>query len=293
MDVLGQLTVNGIVSGAMYALAAVGFAIIYNTTYIFHMAYGAQYTLAGYVVFVLAILLKVNFLVSFLLAIIVVTALGVGMEYFIYRPMRAAGAGFLALFLCSLGLLYLVENLLVIIFSNDIRVLRSGPLETISLGGLTVTALHILVIIMAVVVLTALVFFFKWTKIGKAIRALANNGALASLVGIDGDRLRLFVFGLGSALVALAALPAAFEVSVTPAMGWDVVMVAAVAVIMGGIGHLPGAALGGLALGIVQNVAMWQIPVAWQEVIVFVVLIIVLMVRPGGFFGERVTAHKV
>lgn len=293
MDVMGQLTINGIAAGAMYAMAAVGFAIIYGTTHIFHMAYGAKYTLTGYVVFVLAILLKINLLVSFLLAVVVVAAVGMGMEHFIYRPMRAAGAGFLALFLSSLGLLYLFENLMILVFGNDIRVLREGPLDTIRIGGLSITALHILVIIMAIVVFVCLFLFLKWTKTGKAVRALANNGELASLVGVDADRLRVFVFGLGSALVALAALPAAFEVSVTPGMGWNIVMVAAVAVIMGGVGHLPGAALGGLSLGIIQNVAMWQIPVAWQEVIVFVVLVVILLLRPGGFFGERVTTHKM
>ena len=289
---LAQLVLNGLVSGATYALLAVGFAIIYNCTRIFHIAHGAVFTFAGYALYVVAVQFGAGYWLAVPLAIVSAALLGIAMEVAIYRPLRVMGGGGNSALIASLGMASLIQALLTIGFGTDTRTLREGALQSFTFDGLAVTGLHVANMLTVIVIFPLLQLFLSRTRHGMAIRALADNPALAAAQGIDPGRTYILVYGLGSALAAIAALLVTFDLGVRPDMGFNVVFLAVVAVIIGGVGYLPGALLGAFALGLLQQISTWQIDTAWQNGVTFGVLMLFLIARPQGIFGSRFAVRR-
>lgn len=286
-----QFLVNGIVGGAIYALMALGFAIVYNTSKIFHVAHGAVYTLAGYVLFLVGARLGLPFLPAALVTVALVALVGSLLELLVYRPLRRRGAGLAAYMISSLGLFIFLQNLMAAIFGTETVVIRQGPLEAFDLGVVTFTSLHVVALATSLAVFVGLQVFFRRSRLGKEMRALSNNAELALTVGINVDRLYLFILALGSGLAALASIFVSLDVGVRPDMGFTIVLVAAVAVIVGGVGYLPGAAIGAFILGLVQNLAVIEISAAWQNTIAFAILVLFLLFRPRGIFGKKLAVR--
>jgi branched-chain amino acid transport system permease protein len=290
--ILLQLLINGLSAGAIYALIAVGFAMIYNGTRMLHLAHGAVFTFGGYTLYVLAIGLGLPLAAAFPLTIVATAALGVLMELLVYRPLRRRGSGGAAILVASLGLLSLLQALFALIFGTDTRNLRTGPLPTYEVGELVVTQLHVMVAIVAVVIFPLLQLFLVRSKYGRAIRAVADNPRLAVVFGIDLDRFHVLIFAIGSGLAAVAVGLIAFDLGVRPEMGFSIMFIALIAVIVGGVGYLPGAAAGGLLLGIIQHLSVWQMSARWQDIILFGALIAFLVFRPQGLFGHMLITRR-
>src|SRR6266540_3757429 len=180
-----QLIVNGLVAGAIYALMALGFAVIYNATRIFHIAHGAVYAVGGYVFYALAISLKVNPLVAFVLVVPATAVAGAAIEVLVYRPARNRRAGLFALFIISLGLLVFMQNLLSVLFGGDTKSVWPGALPSYDLGGIVVTPYHVAVVAACAIVFPLVQWFVTRTRTGKAIQALSANRELADVVGVD------------------------------------------------------------------------------------------------------------
>jgi len=282
-----QFLVNGIVGGTIYALMALGFAIVYNTSKIFHVAHGAVYTLAGYVLFLIGAKLGLPLLPAALITVVVVAVFGGLLELVVYRPLRRRGAGLATYMISSLGLFIFLQNLTAAVFGTETLVIRQGPLEAYDLGVVTLTPLHVVALATSLAVFAVLQLFFSRTRLGKEMRALSNNAELALTVGINADRLYLAILILGSGLAALASVFVSIDVGVRPDTGFAIVLVAAVAVIVGGVGYLPGAAIGAFILGLVQNLAVIEISSAWQNTIAFAILVLFLLFRPQGIFGKK------
>lgn len=282
-----QFLVNGIVGGTIYALMALGFAIVYNTSKIFHVAHGAVYTLAGYVLFLIGAKLGLPLLPAALITVVVVAVFGGLLELVVYRPLRRRGAGLATYMISSLGLFIFLQNLTAAVFGTETLVIRQGPLEAYDLGVVTLTSLHVVALATSLAVFAVLQLFFSRTRLGKEMRALSNNAELALTVGINADRLYLAILILGSGLAALASVFVSIDVGVRPDTGFAIVLVAAVAVIVGGVGYLPGAAIGAFILGLVQNLAVIEISSAWQNTIAFAILVLFLLFRPQGIFGKK------
>ena len=290
--VILQFLVNGIVGGTIYALMAVGFAIVYNTSKIFHVAHGAVYTLAGYVLFLMGAKLGLPLIPAALLTVVVIAVIGGGfLELVAYRPLRRRGAGLATYMISSLGLFIFLQNLTAAVFGTETLVVRQGPLEAYDLGVVTLTSLHVVALAVSLLVFVGLQLFFTRSRLGKEMRALANNAQLALTVGIDVNRLHLYILTLGSALAALASVFVSLDVGVRPDTGFAIVLVAAVAVIVGGVGYLPGAAIGAFILGLAQNLAVIEISAAWQNTIAFTILILFLLFRPQGIFGKKLAVR--
>lgn len=287
-----QLVVNGIVAGAVYALMAVGFALIYNTTRIFHVAYGALYMLAGYCFFVLVRQTDLNIVASFFLTIVFTAVAGVAVEMLGYAPLRERGAGPAAYLITSLGIFIVLQNVIALNFGNQSQLLREEPLPSLQIGGLMITSLHILVILACLIIFPGLQIFLTRTTVGKGIRALADNPDLAWMMGIRTDRLNLLIHGIGSGLAGVAAAFVSLDIGVRPEMGLSVVLVAAVAVIIGGVGCLPGSGVAAMMLGLIQNLSVWQIPARWQDTIAFAILALFLVWRPQGIFGKSLVTRS-
>jgi branched-chain amino acid transport system permease protein len=294
VDLLLQLLATGLVVGSLYALCALGWGLIYGTTLHFHVAHGAVFSLAAYFAYVGQQLLHLPLLLAVLAAILAAAAAGLLIDLLLYQRLEQRGALRTSLFIASLGLLILTENLLAIVFTPDPMRLDIGALGTsLVLGPVFLTYLHVLTVILAAAGYLALVLFLKRSRWGQAIRAAASAPEMARTVGIDLRRIHLLTYAIGSALAAPAGILVAMDVGAEPFRGTRFVLVASVGVIMGGIGSIPGALLGGLFLGLLENVGIWQLPSEWQSAISFGVFLLFIVVRPRGLFGRPVQSAEL
>ncbi|MFO0986304.1 MAG: branched-chain amino acid ABC transporter permease [Alphaproteobacteria bacterium] len=290
--ILIQLLINGLSAGAIYAMIAVGFALIYNATRVLHLAHGGVFTFGGFALYVLAISLGLPLAAAFPLAILLTAAFGVSMELLVYRPLRKRGSSFAAIIIASIGLLALCQGSFALVFGTDTHNLRAGALQIYEVGDLVITQLHLMVAVVAIVVFPALQMFLVFTRFGRAMRSIADNPRLAVIFGIDLDKFHIAIFALGSGLAAVAVGLIAFDIGVRPEMGFSTMFVALIAVIVGGVGYLPGAAAGGLLLGVVQHLSLWQLPARWQDIVLFGALIVFLVFRPQGIFGHMLVSRR-
>jgi branched-chain amino acid transport system permease protein len=211
------------------------------------------------------------------------------MEVSVYLPLRRKGASPLILLLASLGMYIVLQNVISMIFGDDTKSIRSGLIkEGLNVFGARITPIQVLIICVSVILVVSVALLMTKTKMGKATRAVANDIELASVSGIDGDRVILWTFAIASALAGIAGILVALDVDMTPSMGMNALLMGVVAVIIGGVGSILGVALAALFLGIAQHLGAWYISSQWQEAIAFAILLIFLLFRPQGFLGKKV-----
>jgi branched-chain amino acid transport system permease protein len=286
--VLSQLIVNGVIAGAIYTLFAVGFALMYQTTRFFHFAHGAVYTFGAYFAYLFSIQLGVERIIAFPLACVATMVVGVGLEVLVYKPMRRRKATDLTLLIASLGLYIVLQNIISMLWGDDTKTMRTGVVvEGHEFLGARVTDVQIVIIVTSIVSIALMAIIMTRTKFGKTLRALANDPELARLSGINSDRYIMYAFAVGSFLAAVAAIMISFDTDMTPTMGFNALVKGVIAVIIGGMGSLPGAALGGLLLGLAENLGVYWLPSKWQDTIAFVILILFLLFRPYGILGKK------
>jgi branched-chain amino acid transport system permease protein len=291
---INQLILNGVIAESIYTLIAVGFSLIYQTTRFFHFAHGAIYTFGAYFAYLFYIQLGISQIIAFPLACICAALVGIICEIAVYRPMRKRKATDLTLLIASLGLYTLLQNIISMVWGDDTKTMRTGEVTEGHLFlGARITDIQIVIIVTSVVLITLIALIMTQMKIGKTLRALANDPELAQLSGVNANRYILYAFAIGSFLAAVAAIMISFDTDMTPTMGFSALMMAVVAVIVGGINSLPGAALGGLLIGLAQNLGVYWLPSKWQDTIVFVVLIGFLLFKPYGILGRKQVKHQV
>jgi branched-chain amino acid transport system permease protein len=294
VDLALQLLATGLVVGSLYALCALGWGLIYGTTLHFHVAHGAVFSLAAYYAYVAQKLLHLPLLLAVVLAILTAAASGLLIDLLLYQRLERRGAFRTSIFIASLGLLILIENTLAIVFTPDPMRMDIGALNTsIVLGPVFLTYLHVLTLLLAALGYVALMLFLKRTRWGQAIRAVSSSSEMARTIGIDTNRVHWITYAVGSALAAPAGILVAMDVGAEPFRGTRFVLLASVAVIMGGIGSIPGALIGGLFLGLLENLGIWKLPSEWQSAISFGVFLLFILVRPRGFFGRTVKSAEL
>jgi branched-chain amino acid transport system permease protein len=287
-----QLVVDGLASGALYALIALGFALIYNATRMLHLAHGAVFAFGGFTLYACSGWFGLPLAIGFVAAVLAAGALGAAMEVLVYRKLRERDSKPAAILVASLGLLIFCQAMYGLIFGTDTLSIEHAPLTTYTFGGLVVTQLHLIVAVVALVIFPVLHLFLVRTQYGRSIRAVADNPSLATVFGVDKDRINIYIFFIGSGLAAIAAGLISFESGVRPTMGFSIMFIALVAVIIGGIGYLPGAAAGGILVGLLQTLALWPLSARWQDIVVFGVLIALLLIRPQGLFGSTQVVRR-
>jgi len=273
MDLFLQLLVNGVVNGSHYALLGLGFGLIFGTTGIVHFAYGPVYTLAAYATWALVALLGLPLIAAAGGGILIAAGIGVASYLLLYKPFVDRQAPTFVVLIASLGLFIVLENTVGIAFGTDKKVVDVSP-DIFLLGPVVFTELQLWQIAALIVV----------GSYGKAVRAMTDNADMARVIGIDTGKVSMLVFALGSAIAAIPAILILMKDGGVPNMGFIAVFVAFLAVVVGGVGSLIGAVIGGFLLGLVENVGMWQIPTEWQSTIAFFVLFLVLLFRPQGLF---------
>lgn len=288
MELVLLLLVQGIANGAHYALLGLAFGLIFGTTNIVHFAFGAVFTCSAYAMWAGANLLGLPLPLAALLAIAAGGLIGAGTYILLYRPFERTNAPIFVVMIASLGLGILLENLVGILVGSDTKVLAQvdNPTFIVEIGSnlVFISGLQLAQIASLIAVSILLYLLLRLTSYGKAILAMTDNAQMARIIGIDTVKVSVLVFIIGSAIAAIPAALILAKDGATTSMGFNAVFIAFVAVIVGGVGSLPGAVLGGLLVGLVESIGMYSIPTEWQSTISFVVLFLVLIFRPTGLF---------
>lgn len=286
MNQLVQELANGLAAGSYIAVLAVGYALIFGTTREFHFAHGSVFMVAGWMLFMGTVTLAWGFIPSLILAGGVAAGLGLVIERGFYAPLRDRGNRDVGIILTGLGLFFVIENVVAILQGSRIRFPANPFPGVVQFGGIFFTNVQVIGIVLVPVVWLLVLWLLKRTRLGRSIRAVGSDPALSYTVGIDSRSVRLWVFGIGSALAALAAAIVTLDEGFAPPMGLQAILWATVAVIVGGIGSVTGAAIAGLLLGMSQHVGFLGIGSEWQNPIAFGILMIAILLRPTGI-GSR------
>jgi branched-chain amino acid transport system permease protein len=280
---LWQLIVNGVLAAGVYALVAVGFGLIYRTTRFFNFAHGTIYTLGAYLAFWFHQTLGFPAVVSIVLAIAGGALAGIAMWAWIYGPLKRAGASELTLLLASVGIFTFGQNAISAIFSDATSALRFGAFSgALNIFGAGVTVLQLVIAAVAFLLCLAVTLILWRSRFGNAILAVGADPDLSEISGINSNAVTLQVFGIGSALAALAGILVGMDTDITPLMGYSAMLSAVVAVIIGGTRSPLGWLVGAIILGLAQTVGVWRIESHWQDTIAFTLLILFMIFRPKG-----------
>ena len=283
--------INGIRLGRVYAIIALGYTMVYGIARMLNFAHGDIIMVGGFTVFTIVTTMGGSPVVGILASVVVCTVLGVTIERVAYRPLR--GASPLAVLITAIGVSYLLQNVALLIFGSNARQFTSVitvPALKLAGGKLSISSVTIVTILSCIVIMAALMTFINKTKMGQAMLAVSEDRGAATLMGINVNRTISVTFAIGSALAAVAGvlLCSAYP-SLSPYTGSMPGIKAFVAAVFGGIGSIPGAFIGGILLGIIENLAKAYISSQLSDAIVFSVLIIVLLVRPTGILGKKMT----
>ncbi|MFA7662849.1 MAG: branched-chain amino acid ABC transporter permease [Patescibacteria group bacterium] len=288
MDIFLQLLVNGLIAGSIYALVASGFSLIYSTNKFIYFAHGGAIAFSAYVLWFLFSKLGLSFGLAVVGAILFASFLGYLVNAFIFKPLRNQKTSSVILLIASVALLILFESLILILFGADVKTI--GFLEVskgLSLFGFIITPLQIFILATSLVLLILLFVFMKKTRLGKAMRAVADNKDVAEIVGISSENIYSWSFVIGSAIAGIAGVLVGMEQNLDPMMGSSLMVKGLAAAIVGGVGSVPGAILGAFLLGLVENFGIWYLPSGYKDAIAFVLLFIFLLFRPQGILGIR------
>lgn len=282
--------ISGLSLGSVYAIIALGYTMVYGIAKMLNFAHGDVIMVGGYMSFIATAHLGWPPLASVLLAMVVCTALGIVIERFAYKPLRAAPS--LAVLITAIGVSYFLQNAALLIWSSNPKsftsIVRLPSLKLFD-GELTVSSVAIVTIISCIIIIIALTFVIGKTKIGKAMRAVSEDKEAAQLMGISVNQTISVTFAIGSALAAIAGvlLCSAYPI-LMPTTGSMPGIKAFTAAVFGGIGSIPGAFWGGLLLGMIEIFGKAYISTELSDAIVFSILIIVLLVKPTGLMGKKI-----
>ena len=288
MTVFFSQLINGLSLGSIYALIALGYSMVYGIILLLNFAHGDIIMVGAYMSFYAITSFHLHPVLSLVLAVVVSTVLGVLIEKVAYTPLRSAPR--LSLLITAIGVSFLLENGAQLIFGAETKSmdpLISGLLE---IGSIKISYAALVTIVVSVVAMVVLTFLVQKTKLGKAMRAVSEDMGAAQLMGISLNRTISFTFAVGSALAGigsvlyLCAYPQA-----SPTMGSMLGLKAFVAAVLGGIGSIPGAMIGGFAIGLLEALVSAVGLSVWKDGAVFAILIVVLLVKPTGILGRKIT----
>lgn len=292
-----QQLINGLAVGGIYALVALGYTMVYGVLKLINFAHGDLFTIGAYLGLTLLVsgglsgslapVLAVGLVVLIVFGL--VALFGVALERVAYRPLRKANR--LAAVVSALGASIVFQNAVMLIYGARVYVYPENliPSLVFNVFGLNVPVMRVIVIVSSLVLMLALYAFINRTRMGTAIRAVAIDQGAARLMGINVDRVISLVFLIGAGLGGVAGvMVGVYYGQIDFMMGWSYGLKAFTAAILGGIGNIPGAMIGGLLLGVIEALGASYLAMAWKDAIAFLVLILILIIRPTGLLGERV-----
>lgn len=283
---VAQASLNGLTLGTIYALGAVGLTLVYGILRLVNFAHGDFLAFGAYIAFLVNVTWGLPLAAAIVAAMAATAALGLLSERLMWRPMRAKGAGFLQLLLMSIGLAFVIRSVIQWFWGTEIRTLDVNVVDSVTFLGLRIGQTELLVIVVGIAVLAAVAAVVRFTMLGKRMRALSDDIALAEVAGIDTRRVILLTWLFAGALAGLAGTLAGALTNLRPELGFELLLPLFAAVILGGIGNPFGALVAGLVLGVVIELSTLVVEPRWKVTFGFVALIIALIVRPQGIFGR-------
>ncbi|UFJ43019.1 branched-chain amino acid ABC transporter permease [Brevibacillus humidisoli] len=285
MELFFQQMVNGLVVGSIYSLVALGITLIYGIMQLPNFAHGHLYMLGAYLTLSMMSLYGSAYWPAILVSVAVMVVFGMLLERLVFRPLH--NAPHINAMIAAVGVMLFLESAARKIWGADYRRLESPYEDVMNLFGLTITQQRAIIILAAIVLMVGLNLFLKRTVIGATIEAMAQNREGAFLVGINANKVSLLTFGIASGLAAAAASLAAPINLVYPSMGAMVNLKAFVIIVLGGMGSIPGAVLGGYILGLAESMSGTYLNSEYKDLIAFVILVLILTLKPTGLFAKE------
>jgi branched-chain amino acid transport system permease protein len=280
-----QVLAIGLGIAGYYALVAVGFALIFATLRIFHIAHGTVFLAAGYVFFFLHRINGLDLIASGLVSIAVAALFGLAIDKAVYLPVMRRGGGLFSVFIASLGVALVFEAIFLVFTKGVVAVARTSALDIINAGPIAFRTLDLVILTIVAALYAVLYLWLHRTRTGLAIRGLTDNSPLSAVVGVNVDRTRNVIFLVASALAGVAGVLTAYDTGLAPDTGSRTLFVAVVAVILGGVQNLlMGTIVGSISLGILTAYAGFFFP-EWVTFSVFIAMIMLILWRPQGLFG--------
>jgi len=286
VNVIDQL-INGLRTGSIYALIALGYTMVYGIAKMINFAHGDIIMVGAYALYVFVADFNLPVIVAVLFTIAICAILGVTIERIAYKPLRKAPP--LAVLITAIGVSFFLQNAAQLIFSANPKPFKSIiKVDSVKIGDVTIAGITIVIFVVTLVTMIILTLFINKTKAGSAMRAVSEDKGAAQLMGINVNRTISLTFAIGSALAAIAGILFLSQYqSVNPTMGALPGIKAFVAAVLGGIGSIPGAMLGGILLGLIESISKAYISSELSDAIVFAVLILVLLLKPSGLLGKK------
>ncbi|HAV52235.1 MAG TPA: branched-chain amino acid ABC transporter permease [Leuconostoc mesenteroides] len=282
-----QQLINGLMLGSVYALLALGYTMVYGIIKLINFAHGDIYMLGAYFGYFFIKVLHLNFFIALILAMAVSAIIGVVIEYVAYRPLRHSPR--IAVLISALGISFLLENGMTYLYGSDQRSFPQA-IKTVQYHfyGIQVSNIQSIIAVTSIVLMLLLTYIVKNTKMGRAMRAVSADPDAASLMGININHTISFTFAIGSALAAAGGvLIGLYYNSIDPLMGMTPGLKAFVAAVLGGIGIIPGAAVGGWLIGILETMVQATAFSDYKDAIVYAMLIVILLIKPTGILGKN------
>ena len=289
MDKLIQTLISGLSLGSIYALIALGYTMVYGIAKMLNFAHGDIIMVGAYAVITAVFTMGLPPFIAILISIALCALLGIVIEFLAYRPLRQAQP--LAVLITAIGVSYLLQNLALLIYGSEQKAFPTiVALPTVHIGGVYIDGITLATLVVTAVIMVALSLFINKTRMGKAMRAVSEDKEAAELMGISVNRTITVTFAIGSALAGVAAIfYGAAYTYIRPTTGAMPGIKAFTAAVFGGIGSIPGAMLGGILLGVIEQLYKTYISTLWADAIVFGVLVVVLVVKPTGLLGKKIS----
>jgi len=287
-EILPQLIVNGLIAGSIYALAASGFALVYYVLKFQYFSHGAIMSIGAYLFFAFLNLMELNYIAAAILTVVGCIFATLLSNWLLYKQLRKRKATPTVTLIASIVLLIFTSALMLAFFGSSTKTITLTKYNKIfDFGIFTITSIQISIIIFAAILFLFLWFIFKKTKFGKAMRALADNKDVAQVVGINPEKIYAYTFIIAAVFGAVGGMLLGLEQNLYPRMGIPIIIKGFISSVVGGLGSVPGSIIGGLFIGLAENVGVLYLPTGYKDVISFSVLLLFLLFRPQGILGVK------
>ena len=282
-----QFIVNGVITGMIYGVVSLGFALVYNTTRIFHIAYAAIYMVAPYFLMFLLKILGIPLIISVIIALAGTVIMGLATELLVYTPLVRRNSSSSVIMVSSIGVMIVIINVVALLAGNETKVINTEISNSFSIGQALITYTQLAQFAISMVLIVAFFTFLKFSRFGIQTRAYRDDDTLSAVLGLNTLRLKRILFLLSSLFAGIGSCLIAWDVGMDPYVGMPMLINAMVALIIGGIGRFEAPVLGGILIGVLQALVVYFTSARWQDAVTFSLLIIFLLFRPQGILGEK------
>lgn len=287
-----QLLLNIILSFSLISLVGISFFYIFNTAKYYAIHHASIITIAG---FLISVLYKNGFplYLTILISVIASTFIGISIEFLLFRNIRKTHQKTFYLIIASLGVYIVLQNILVILFGEDFKIIPLNNGSSNNIFGAFITNIQIITFFVNAIVIAGSVIFFKFSKLGNEMRAVSENAELSSILGINSNKIILYAFSIGSFIASIAGILITFDVGMDTSSSFNLLFYGVIALIIGGIGNIKGLILGALFLAVAQNITAFYIDSKWMDAVTYLILILFLIWKPLGFSGKRLKKTEI